>query len=44
LGEPSLPPECEKPGTYDLAPCQGWVLSRAAQSNNWELWKDAVIY
>jgi hypothetical protein len=44
VGEPSLPPECEKPGSYDLPPCKRWVFSRAIQQQQLENITDAWTY
>lgn len=42
VGEPPLPPECEKPGTYNLPSCQAWVLSRAGEEGQEQLILNAL--
>ncbi|MHB8382459.1 MAG: hypothetical protein ACYDC3_09005 [Candidatus Binataceae bacterium] len=43
VGESSLPPECETPGTYRLPACQGWLLSQVMQQQEQESTTDAAI-
>jgi hypothetical protein len=43
IGEPSLPPECEKPGTYNLPACEGWILSQASEQQAQQSMRQAVL-
>ncbi|MHB8382460.1 MAG: hypothetical protein ACYDC3_09010 [Candidatus Binataceae bacterium] len=43
MGEPSLPAECEGPGTYKLPACEGWLLSQAARQQQQQAVTQAVI-
>jgi hypothetical protein len=43
FGEPPLPAECEKAGTYNLPSCQMWIISRAIQGQELEDSTDAAL-
>ncbi len=42
-GESPLPAECEKPGTYKLPTCEGWLLSQVMRQQEQESTTDAAI-